>query len=68
LLLEVCEVVEAAPMFELLRLEVDDGELLSVDADGTLDEVLPKDELGTTKFVTDEETVDVGALENEELI
>jgi hypothetical protein len=54
LLLEDCEAVEAALMFELLRLDVDNEELLSVKADKILEDVPATDGLAAAEFVTDE--------------
>ena len=54
----------AAPRTELLALEVEDGKLLSVLDDDTLDDnALATTELGATESVTDDDTVELAALD-----
>jgi hypothetical protein len=59
---ELPEIVEAAAIIELLRLDGEDKKLLSVDAEDKLEDVLPTEELGAAEPVAKEDTVELGAL------
>ncbi len=59
---ELLEIVEAAAIYKLLRLDGEDEKVLSVDAEDKLEDVLPTEELGAAGPVAEKDTVELGAL------